>query len=126
MKKINSNIKQKLITEYIRVENIIEFLNSLTNLFPSNEKLNKLYLKFSNIIAIYEKLFFRLNMFDLSFALLKRELSSKSFFLDISNLDISYVIEILNNLYTNLEEKIINEINDFTFNDFEKHYLIST
>lgn len=126
MKKINNNLKQALILEYINIRNITAFLNFLQMRFVDDQSLHSLVEKYINLCTIYEKLFFRFDMFDLSFSLLKRELKTKFSSEQLKFFNLPDIVKILTNLYNDFYIKICDKIEHFTFNEFEKYYLLST
>ncbi len=126
MKKINNNLKQALILEYINIRNITAFLNFLQMRFVDDQSLHSLVEKYINLCTIYEKLFFRFDMLDLSFSLLKRELKTKFSSEQLKFFNLPDIVKILMNLYNDFYIKICDKIEHFTFNEFEKYYLLST
>lgn len=126
MKKINNNLKQALILEYINIRNITAFLNFLQMRFVDDQSLHSLVEKYINLCTIYEKLFFRFDMLDLSFSLLKRELKTKFSSEQLKFFNLPDIVKILTNLYNDFYIKIRDKIEHFTFNEFEKYYLLST
>lgn len=126
MKKINNNLKQALILEYINIKNITAFLNFLQMRFVDDQSLHSLVEKYINLCTIYEKLFFRFDMLDLSFSLLKRELKTKFSSEQLKFFNLPDIVKILTNLYNDFYIKICDKIEHFTFNEFEKYYLLST
>ena len=126
MKKINNNLKQALILEYINIRNITAFLNFLQMRFVDDQSLHSLVEKYINLCTIYEKLFFRFDMLDLSFSLLKRELKTKFSSEQLKLFNLPDIVKILTNLYNDFYIKICDKIEHFTFNEFEKYYLLST
>ncbi len=126
MKKINNNLKQALILEYINIRNITAFLNFLQMRFVDDQSLHSLVEKYINLCTIYEKLFFRFDMLDLSFSLLKRELKTKFSSEQLKFFNLPDIVKILTNLYNDFYIKICDKIEHFTFNEFEKYYLLST
>ena len=126
MKKINNNLKQALILEYINIRNITAFLNFLQMRFVDDQSLHSLVEKYINLCTIYEKLFFRFHMLDLSFSLLKRELKTKFSSEQLKFFNLPDIVKILTNLYNDFYIKICDKIEHFTFNEFEKYYLLST
>lgn len=126
MKKINNNLKQALILEYINIRNITAFLNFLQMRFVDDQSLHSLVEKYINLCTIYEKLFFRFDMLDLSFSLLKRELKTKFSSEQLKFFNLLDIVKILTNLYNDFYIKICDKIEHFTFNEFEKYYLLST
>lgn len=126
MKKINNNLKQALILEYINIRNITAFLNFLQMRFVDDQSLHSLVEKYINLCTIYEKLFFRFDMLDLSFSLLKRELKTKFSSEQLKFFNLPDIVKILTNLYNEFYIKICDKIEHFTFNEFEKYYLLST
>lgn len=126
MKKINNNLKQALILEYINIRNITAFLNFLQMRFVDDQSLHSLVEKYINLCTIYEKLFFRFDMLDLSFSLLKRELKTKFSSEQLKFFNLPDIVKILTNMYNDFYIKICDKIEHFTFNEFEKYYLLST
>ena len=126
MKKINNNLKQALILEYINIRNITALLNFLQMRFVDDQSLHSLVEKYINLCTIYEKLFFRFDMLDLSFSLLKRELKTKFSSEQLKFFNLPDIVKILTNLYNDFYIKICDKIEHFTFNEFEKYYLLST
>ena len=126
MKKINNNLKQALILEYINIRNITAFLNFLQMRFVDDQSLHSLVEKYINLCTIYEKLFFRFDMLDLSFSLLKQELKTKFSSEQLKFFNLPDIVKILTNLYNDFYIKICDKIEHFTFNEFEKYYLLST
>lgn len=126
MKKINNNLKQALILEYINIRNITAFLNFLQMRFVDDQSLHSLVEKYINLCTIYEKLFFRFDMLDLSFSLLKRELKTKFSSEQLKFFNLPDIVKILTNLYNDFYIKICDKIEHLTFNEFEKYYLLST
>ncbi len=119
MRKIN-HIKNSLIAEYAKIKHILNFLNSM----PNENIFSEVRTKYESLCATYDKLFFRLKMLDLSFALLKRELSA-DIGLNIPSADPYIAIEILNKIYPEFVRRAHAEIDALTFNEFEKYYLLS-
>lgn len=126
MKKVNNRLKQTLILEYINIGKIATFLNTLKEREDHDSNLYSLSDKYTNLCTIYEKLFFRFDMLDLSFSLLKRELKTKHSFAQSESFDVSDTLNVLTKLYNNFYIKISDKIEHSTFNEFEKYYLLST
>lgn len=126
MKKVNNRLKQTLILEYINIRKIATFLNTLKEREDHDSNLYSLSDKYTNLCTIYEKLFFRFDMLDLSFSLLKRELKTKFSSEQLKFFNLPDIVKILTNLYNDFYIKICDKIEHFTFNEFEKYYLLST
>ncbi len=123
MKKVNNNFKLMLIQEYIHLINIVNYLNSIKN---NHSVINDISVEYENLVKVYEKIFFRLNMLDLSLALLKKEFS----YFDTSNsvrpIDLRSVVDILQKQLSTCKTLLKEKIDALSFNEFERFYLIST
>lgn len=123
MKKVNNNFKLMLIQEYIHLINIVNYLNSIKN---NHSVINDISVEYENLVKVYEKIFFRLNMLDLSLALLKKEFS----YFDTSNsvrpIDLRSVVDILQKQLSTCKSLLKEKIDALSFNEFERFYLIST
>lgn len=124
--KISQTNKNKLIAEYIRVENIVSILLRLTQENLDNQDLRLLYEKYLTLSKIYEKIFFRYKMLDLTFILLKRELSTCDILDENMMIEQSSAVYIFERLYHKFELNLRKEVEAFPFNEFEKYYLLST
>ena len=123
MKKVNNNFKLMLIQEYIHLINIVNYLNSIK---CNHSVINDISVEYENLVKVYEKIFFRLNMLDLSLALLKKEFS----YFDTSNsvrpIDLRSVVDILQKQLSTCKSLLKEKIDALSFNEFERFYLIST
>ena len=112
-----------LIQEYIHLINIVNYLNSIKN---NHSVINDISVEYENLVKVYEKIFFRLNMLDLSLALLKKEFS----YFDTSNsvrpIDLRSVVDILQKQLSTCKTLLKEKIDALSFNEFERFYLIST
>ena len=107
---MRTKIKMKLISEYIYLKKVDNFYkNSHTDCDFFKEKTEKL-------IKIYKKIFFKYGIFDLSFAVLQKELSEK----DCSN----FVLNDLEIRLDEIETSIFLFIKKCGLNEFEKRYVI--
>lgn len=122
--RLRSKQKNKLIMEYIRISGAVSFLYKMLNRSNNADVLNSLYQKYLNLSRVYEKLFFKYDMLDLSFSLLKRELNSQTM-LDIG-IEPNNLIYILGRAYTSYEQTLREELDASRFNEFEKYYILST
>ena len=110
--------------EYIRISGAVSFLYKMLNRSNNADVLSSLYQKYLNLRRVYEKLFFKYDMLDLSFSLLKRELNSQTM-LDIG-IEPNNLIYILGRAYTSYEQTLREELDASRFNEFEKYYILST
>ena len=122
--RLRSKQKNKLIMEYIRISGAVSFLYKMLNRSNNADVLSSLYQKYLNLSRVYEKLFFKYDMLDLSFSLLKRELNSQTM-LDIG-IEPNNLINILGRAYTSYEQTLREELDASRFNEFEKYYILST
>lgn len=126
MKKIKNNVKQSLIFEYINIKNITAFLTYLVSETVDDQNLHLLCDRYKNLCTIYEKLFFRFDMIDLSFSLLNREIKNNFSLNSLKSFDLDASIKIFSGLYSSFYAKVCDKIEHLTFNEFEKYYLLST
>ena len=106
---MKNSVKNDLIKDYIMLKSINENLNkNMVNLKVKAEKLLK----------IYENLIFRFGLMDLSFCLLKNEISSSKIKL---KLDINNISSKLNEV----EEGLVVKLKKLKINEFEAKFLIT-
>lgn len=122
MKKIHNNFKLTLIQEYIHLINIVNCINTLK---IDHSVINGILIEYENLVKVYDKIFFRLNMLDLSLALLKKEFtySNKENF--PQQFDIKSLVDILKKQLDTCRVLLQDKIDTLPFNEFEKFYLIS-
>ncbi len=122
MKKIHNNFKSTLIQEYIHLINIVNCLNTLK---IDHSVINGILVEYENLVKVYDKIFFRLNMLDLSLALLKKEFTylNKEHF--PQQIDIKSLVDILKKQLDTCRVLLKDKIDTLSFNEFEKFYLIS-
>lgn len=123
MKKVNNNFKLMLIQEYIHLINIVNYLNSIKS---NHLVINDISVEYENLVKVYEKIFFRLNMLDLSLALLKKEFRYNNHDNLSQQIDLRSVVTILQKQLSTCKTLLKEKIDALSFNEFERFYLIST
>lgn len=123
MKKVNNNFKLTLIQEYIHLINIVNYLNSIK---CNHSVINDISVEYENLVKVYEKIFFRLNMLDLSLALLKKEFTYFDTSNSVRRIDLRSVVDILQKQLSTCKTLLKEKIDALSFNEFERFYLIST
>ena len=123
MKKVNNNFKLMLIQEYIHLINIVNYLNSIK---CNHSVINDISVEYENLVKVYEKIFFRLNMLDLSLALLKKEFTYFDTSNSVRRIDLRSLVTILQSQFSTCKTLLKEKIDALSFNEFERFYLIST
>ena len=123
MKKVNNNFKLMLIQEYIHLINIVNYLNSIKN---NHSVINDISVEYENLVKVYEKIFFKLNMLDLSLALLKKEFRYNNHDNLSQQIELRSLVTILQSQFSTCKTLLKEKIDALSFNEFERFYLIST
>lgn len=106
---MKNSVKNDLIKDYIMLKSINENLNiNMVNLKVKAEKLLK----------IYENLIFRFGLMDLSFCLLKKEISASKVKCKLDINDISLKLN-------KLEDSLVVKLKKLKINEFEAKFLIT-
>ena len=123
MKKVNNNFKLMLIQEYIHLINIVNYLNSIKS---NHSVINDISVEYENLVKVYDKIFFKLNMLDLSLALLKKEFRYNNHDNLSQQIHLRSVVTILQKQLSTCKTLLKEKIDALSFNEFERFYLIST
>ena len=107
---MKNKTKLKLVGEYIflkKVDNFCKNLNSEFDFFKEKTK---------KLINIYKKIFFKFGFFDLSFAILQKELCEENL--------LKFDLEKLQARLDEIETDIFIFIKKSRLNEFEKRYIV--
>jgi len=121
---IKRKLKLTLIEDYIKIVNIKTICHCLlVNTNEEKELINSIVKKCNNLISCYEKLIFKLNLMDLSFIILKKELFTNEN-RTINNLKYNnlYISKVQQELIL-IEQAFYLKIKQLSLNEFEQQYI---
>ncbi len=124
---VKRKIKLSLIDDYVKIYNIKSFCEVLaTNSSESISRVNNLKVLTNKLLQCYEKLLFKFNLMDISFAILKKDL--KKLEQNIKNFTFKEFNDIQLKKFDEETKEIQNvlmlKLKQLSFNEMEKSYII--
>lgn len=121
---IKRKLKLSLIEDYIKIVNIKTICHCLlVNTNEEKELINSIVKKCNNLISCYEKLIFKLNLMDLSFMILKKELfTNENRTINNFKYNNLYISKVQQELIL-IEQAFYLKIKQLSLNEFEQQYI---
>ena len=121
---IKRKLKLSLIEDYIKIVNSKTICHCLlVNTNEEKELINSIVKKCNNLISCYEKLIFKLNLMDLSFIILKKELfANKNRTINNLKYNNLYISKVQQELIL-IEQAFYLKIKQLSLNEFEQQYI---